>query len=191
MTERPLDKTQQDYVDHGGLVNLLQSIKHGLHDLTLTKTRDGKGGLTVSGLRRVQRITYEIVYDEDFIIRHEKSIHAIQFMRSKGMLISPNPKTSSPERIQGGNWEDAITSSDSIRRKFDEWRKYEHKGQRPAIQSAIRVFGECKTMEESVREMRNLAIKINRKTIEGLAAHGLELFAEASKKVDRDSNSGL
>lgn len=182
MTDRPLDKTQQDYVDHGGLVNLLQTIKHGLHNLKVTKTRDGKGGYVVSGLERLEREFYESAFGEDFLKYHERSIDEIQWMREKGMLLSPHPKVSKPERI-GGGMDDAVSLSDSIIKKYNAWWKYCENNHRRARYATVLVFGDYHNFSSASRAMREAGMITHRTTIRGLCELGLEIYAQEAKKI--------
>jgi len=188
MTDRPLDKTQQDYVDHGGLVNLLQSIKHGLQNLTVTKTRDGKGGMQVSGLKRERREVefYEGAYGQDFLRFHEKAIDDIQWMRECGMLLSPNPKVSNPERIAGGV-NDGATLSDSIIRRYNAWWKFCETNHRMVRVATVLIFGDYENFSSASRIMRGSGMMASDKTIKGLSQLGLELYRQVAKNVDRDS----
>lgn len=181
--ERPLDKTQQDYVDNGGLVNLLQSLKHGLHNLTLTKTRDGKGGEAVTGLKRASKLYYESAFDSDFLKYHARSIYELQFMQDGGRLISPNAKTSKPERIQGGSIEDAMTERDKIIRKFDAWERHCRQSHRLPMAAAVYIFGEGLNFTQASKAMRGRTMRASDKTVKGLSILGLEIYTEIAKKV--------
>lgn len=189
MTDRPLDKTTQTYVtgENEALVGFFQDLKRGLQSLSLTTTRDPKGNQVVTGARRprLEAEFYEGAFGREFLKFHERSIDEIQWMREKGMLLSPNPKVSQPERI-GGGVDDAVSTSDSIIRKYNAWWKFCDLHHRRARYATVLVFGDYHNFSSASRAMREAGMITHRTTIQGLCELGLELYAQEAKKIARE-----
>lgn len=185
--ERPLDKTQQDYVDHGGIVNLFQSLKHGLFNIVPVKTRDGKGGEVVTGLKR--RSFIEKSFGSDYLYDHQGAIEDIRTMQTNGRLVSPFTRKMSIEIRSGGSGDYTQNHAawiEDVRAKYDTWFDFCATNHVPARTATILVFGEECNFTEAHGIMRERGIRVGINAIKGLCFLGIDLYEQQVRKYLRE-----